>query len=470
MAPVIGVAILTAVGASAATAAAYGTIVGTIVLTAASIGASYALSSSAGATNRSQSEGAPAEKQSGSQITVREALPIRQRGYGRHKLGGAVFFLEKSSTGSLVQGIVHCEGAIESIEERWLADTNAGIGVGLPGIQANTALPWGNLITIESFLGEDSQSASATLMFYFAGVSLWTSDHHLNGLAYSVVDYKLPATPEDTWQEYYPSGPPPLRIVAQLSKVYVPSLDASVWSDNPAYAILDYLMHPRGFNIPGVRINMGSFTVFGSSVCAEIVNSFPRYRLGGVYSLGEERRDVLKKLMATCDAELYMDGDGLIAIRGGVWTEPTVRITSDMILSYEIEQGNDKLASFNRVKWTYTSPDHDYQPTEGVALNDLVSQASIGVLERDLPLQFVQSFDQGLRLAKIVMHKGNPLWKGVITTNAAGMDALGERIIEIEIAELGIDTTFLVTQFEIAGDLSACTIGFIAFSEEAYTL
>jgi hypothetical protein len=181
----------------------------------------------------------------------------------------------------------------------------------------------------------------------------------------------------------------------------------------------------------------------------------------------------LKRLLATCDAELFTTPEGKVGIRGGKWEEPSVTIADEHIISYsDFGQANDKLDAFNRLKLSYTSPAHDYQPTEGEAWDNLASQAQIGVLEQDFNLPMVQWFGQARRLAKIAMAKGNPRWKGTVVTNLAGLNALGERLITLQISELGLNETFLITHFEIGMDgpaPSSCIIGVTSLDESAYS-
>jgi hypothetical protein len=173
--------------------------------------------------------------------------------------------------------------------------------------------------------------------------------------------------------------------------------------------------------------------------------------------------------LATCDGEIYYTPGGLIGIRGGKWEEPTVTITDDHIRSYVYERQGDKLAAFNRLKITYTSPDHQYQIVEADPLDDLANQNLTGeVLTEDLDLSMVQSSSQASRLAKIAMAKGNPAHRLQLVTNGAGLDVLGQRIIRVQLADLGIDTTFLVVGYEPSADLTSCSMTLTSLDASAY--
>nr|WP_246686258.1 phage tail protein [Methylobacterium sp. WL8] len=186
--------------------------------------------------------------------------------------------------------------------------------------------------------------------------------------------------------------------------------------------------------------------------------------------MGNERRaDVLAKLLATCDGELHQTPDGKIAIRGGLWTAPVITITDPHILSYEFDNGAGKLAAFNRLKITFTDPYNGYQQTEGDPWDDLAAQALSGeVVSQDLTVGMVTSHSQARRLAKIAMAKANPQNRLTITTDLYGLLCIDQRIITLQITELGINGTFLITAFTENGDGATCKIALSSLDASAY--
>ncbi len=409
-----------------------------LAYTAVTLGASYLLSSM-----QKKPKGDP------QQVTVKQSIPPRTRSYGRVKVGGAMVFMETGGIGALFQVIVHGEGEWDAIEEWWMNDTNGAVSAGVV-----TVLPWGSNITIESHLGSPGQAASAMLTSTFAGI--WTADHRLRGLAYTVMRFAW--VQEKYFSKVYPNGPPALRVVARTAKVYDPRNGSTAFSENSSLCIRDYLIHSRGFKISASQIDDTSFAAF-ANVCDEAValgagGTEPRYRVALTYDMTQEPREVLRMLLQSCDAEIYPTADGKVGIRGGKWEAPTVTLTEDHILSYQYEQGNDKLAAFNRLKLTFTHREADYQPVEIDPWEDLASQAEVGVLQQDLTLQQVPSWTQARRLGKIFSARSNPRHRLTLRTNAAGILALGERCVHIKIAELNIDHDFFVEKFELGGDLT----------------
>src|SRR5690606_6087193 len=169
----------------------------------------------------------------------------------------------------------------------------------------------------------------------------------------------------------------------------------------------DYLTHPDGYGRQIDDIDVASFAAF-AYVCDEVVplasgSAEKRYTINGVYSLADDPDDVLRKMRAACDAELYQTAEGKIAIRGGKWEAPTVTIRDSDILAHSMEQGNNALSAFNELKVFYTSAAHDYQTMEATPWSNEADQDERGVLSSELRLDMVASASQARRLAKIHM-------------------------------------------------------------------
>ncbi|WP_108398796.1 phage tail protein [Devosia submarina] len=413
----------------------------------------------------------PVMKTPQAQAVVNQSTGARLRGYGYALLGGTRAFFD-SKDGFLYQVIMMHSGWIDFIEHFRVGDQQVTLNgdgdVTAPDVfvSDNTGNPY---IRIRAHTGSPNQPADAMMMDAWPGV--WTSAHRLRGIAYLATRFRSPRS--DNASIVYPeSYNTPVRALCRLSRIWDPRNGNTVWSDNPALCILDYLTHPDGFKKTRDDIDLNSFAIF-ANLCDEAVplaagGTEKRYRLWGVYSLNDEPEDILRKMRATCDAELYQNAQGKIAIRGGKWEAPTVTITDRDILGHSMEQGNNRFAAFNELKIMYTSPLHDFQTMEATAWIDTADQDERGPIPSDLDLDFVPSPSQARRLAKIHISKSNPRWKGRVKTNLLGLNALGERTIALEISELEIDEAFYVAGFSIASDLTSVEIEVMTISEAAY--
>ncbi|WP_342163083.1 hypothetical protein [Methylobacterium sp. SD21] len=447
-----------AIGAAILAETALGAVVGTGALAASVVG--YAVIGGALLALQAVVEAlTPAQKRNDAQVTVRQAIPPRRGGHGREKLGGAIFFLDVQG-GVLTRGVVHFAGRLSFIHEFWLGDIHTSLAPQNGGVVPDPV--YQGKIAIESYVGTDDQAVSAALSRY----GYWSPAARLKGLAYTVVV----ASPLKHGDKIFPEGAPDVRLVADLSACYDPRDPAQDpanaatwrWSDNAAIVLLDYLHSDSGYGIAFAEIDLDSFVAL-ANVCDEEVpllrpnpdgdTSEPRYRSWGTYTFDEERATVLARYLSACDAELDQDAQGRVTVHGGRWQEPTFTITEDMVLGWDrYEVGDEAFATFNRVKFTYKSPWHDYQPVEGDPWDDAESQAEIGVVPTERDFGRAPSHSQGRRLAKIAAAKGAPdLQFSGMRLSPAGLPAYGEPTVRLVLPSFGIDATFAPSSGKLTG-------------------
>ncbi|KRE00084.1 hypothetical protein ASE63_08250 [Bosea sp. Root381] len=468
----VGAAVLTTVGATtlaASATAAY--VVGSIVITGALVGASYAM----------QTLSAQKPLRERQQATLNEAMGPRRFIYGQAMVGGTRAFWD-ARYGALFQSLMLCSHEIDGIAEYWIGDRKVTTDLGEAG---------GNVIDyplytvfFERHLGTPGQTAALLLTTNFP--ETWTADHRLRGIAHVCVVFK--GVKEKDRQLVYPQGAyTNLRFTVRGKKIWdvtAPGQDPEnpgtwLWNDNSGAVILDYLRSPDGYRRHLSQIDVPSFQAFHLR-CSENVprkdgTPVARYRTWGTIGFDEEPQAALARLCSTCDATLYQGPSGKIGIRDGAWTGPLINIPSQHITGAALTQGNDKLDSYNRLKVSYTEPNNYYQPTELAPRDDLPSQAAIGVIEEVRDLVMVPEYTQAARLAKIMMARDNPLWKGSIATDLMPLDVLGEKAVDITYDPLGdglnplMNAPCEIEAFTLRGDVSGCDLGFRAMPQSAWS-
>lgn len=473
MAEAIGLAIVgPAIGGTVlfgtTTAAA---VVGSVVITGALVGASYAL----------QTLSAQKPRRERQQATLNEAMGPRRFIYGRAMVGGTRAFWDARG-GALFQCLMLCSHEIDGIAEYWIGDRM----VSTEGGEAGGSVTDYPLYTVffDRHLGTPGQTASLLLTSNFPEV--WTENHRLRGIAHVCVAFR--GVKEKDRQLVYPQGAyTVLRFVVRGKKIWditAPGQDPEnpgtwLWNDNSAAVILDYLRSPDGYRRQLGQIDLPSFQAFHLR-CSENVprkdgSPVGRYRTWGTIGFDEEPQAALARLCSTCDATLYQGPSGKIGIRDGAWTGPLINIPTRHITGAALSQGNDKLDSYNRLKVSYTEPNNYYQPTELAPRDNLPSQAAIGVIEEVRDLVMVPEYTQAARLAKIMMARDNPLWKGSIATDLMPLDTLGEKAVEITFDPLGDGTAPLMSAdceingFTLRGDVSGCDLSFRAMPQSAWS-
>ena len=144
--------------------------------------------------------------------------------YGERKVTGTRVFVENSGADNtyLYIALVLCEGEIDSIGDIYIDDI------------LSTASQFDGLVTIEKHLGSDNQTASSLLS---NGVDKWTGNHRLQGVAYLAIRLK--------WDSDAFGGMPNIHAIVKGRKVYDPRTSTTVYSENPALQLRDYLTNAR---------------------------------------------------------------------------------------------------------------------------------------------------------------------------------------------------------------------------------
>lgn len=466
----IGVGFLVNIGWTGAISGLGATIVGSAILGAAALGVSL-LSSAVFSPQLRQQERTSSERQA----TIRQSLGPRVRSYGRVKVGGTLWFFE-TKDGTLYSALTINEGKISAVVEHWLNDQQVTVDGSGNVTTAPYVVDGAYVARIYMKDGDSAQTVHAALDAAFTEI---TTAHRFRGTANALTVFDEVAA--EKVPEVYPQLNPSYRAVIDASLVKSVRTGSTIWSDNPADIIYDYLTGVDGADFPygagysESQINLASFQAF-ANVCDELVDlkaggTIKRYRLWGSYGMNEEMRAVLPRMLRACDGDLYMDTDGRIAIRGGEWTAPelTLDAANGHIISAQFKHGQGALAAFNDLTLTYTDPDLDYQETEAQSWVDTGNITLRGqVLSSQLDLLMVPAHAQARRLGKIFTRRANPEWIGTIVTNYYGFNAIGEETVHIVFPLLGIDDDFLIQSVRILDNMTGVELTVTSFSESAY--
>ena len=308
--------------------------------------------------------------------------------YGTRKVGGNVVFLETSGTDNefLYMAIVVSEGEINDITSIFVNDTLVTFdGDIADNTQRSVASSDANffkapdddssaesLITIEPHYGSDSQSASSLL----SGLSSWTSNHRLRGLAYIALKFK--------WNSDAFGSLPTVNAIVQGKKVYNPNLDSTVtggsgshradtsstweYSDNPIYQLLDYLRNDRfGMGIPNSYFdsNFADWQVAGD-VCDTNITPYSgasQIHLMDSHTVVDTSKkaiDNVKDFVRGSRSFLnFSGGKYQILVEGS--GSAAITLTEDNILGGIQISSKNKNSRYNRVIVNFTNPSKNYQ-------------------------------------------------------------------------------------------------------------
>ena len=390
------------------------------------------------------------------QAIITQTDSPRVRAYGRVLLGGPKAFFE-AQDGTLHQIVVIHHGPVDGLIRFWVDGEPVTL-------DADDKVHRYMRLLFRDGSGPVSGDYPEVLSRF---PNLWTSQHRLEGQATFNTAFGDPA--DEDFVGYFPKGTQTMVQAEVRASRVRDMLGAMVYSENAALCIRDYLIHPDGWRIPAASIDDDSFGRF-AVICGQAVpllagGTEPRYRLCGHYALDDAPKDVVARMLAACDGQVYQTPDGKVGILGGAWSEPDVTITADDILELSVEDGFDPFTDFNILKGTFTSPAHSYQPIEVPDIRHEADLAMQGERVEQIEIDMCPSGSQMQRLMAIHWAKKRRLMTGTITTNLVGMKARfpkgdGIHTIRVRAPDFGVDGIFEVTSHSFNIPAGTCQIGF----------
>lgn len=426
-------------------------------------GLSLGLSLAANALLRPQGAAAQASvKPSAGQQAIRQAVPPRWKSYGTVRLAGPVWWFDAnlhsaSTTSDLYIGIALNEGRIGGFVSYHIDNYEVTIN----GSGVVQTVPYNAVSTkILTRLGLPTETAYAQIAAA-GGFSVATVRG--DGVA-SILGIFQNFSTSSVQAVNYPSGYPRLRATINASVAWDPR-DATQdpndqttwqWSENPVVCLLTYLLDRDGYAIPydWISANLAEWKA-AADICDEPVLSInaggyeKRYRLALTYLFTDRPADVLARFLSTCDGRCWIKRDGSVGIVVGRFVRPDVTLTDRDIIEYEQALGPDPLSAIAGVRAQYMSTAHDYREQDadpwpdGQTVMEL-DQARVAAID----LTAVPSHSQARRLMKREAVKNAAASRGTIRTTIAGLAAVDQRYINLEVAELGLSGTFEVGRFQ----------------------
>ncbi|MGO1079719.1 hypothetical protein [Inquilinus sp. CA228] len=415
----------------------------------------------------------PKPKMAEGNLTTKQPIPSRTRGYGRVRSGGELLYDDSTSDGDLNRLLHHVSHLVAEFEERWLAAER----VQLDEDGNVTDDPWWQ----EDEFGGDGDSTVVVVEYLGTADQVvdtipnppWTTDHRGAGLCMTRVKYSDLGAEDQA--RVFPRGPQAYSVVLKAALIFDPRDVAQdfadeatfEWSDNGALVVLDFLTRvqiaadgtrvPWGFGIKERWINFDSFADAADDSDDEIdlkdggVEN--RWRIWGKYELTEDRKAVLGDLLDACCGRLLQGPDGKIGLDVGK-PDPVaaVTITDPMIKEYDLSAGKSAITRVNEVRVTYVAEAWNFNEVEAGIQSDLDAIDRNGLESIKQALRFVPAESQAQRVAKFLLKKGSPSWQGRIRGTLALLDAWGERWVRLTLAELEIDQIFEIGGIRLIRD------------------
>jgi len=458
----IGATVLGTIGVGAGTAAAFGT---GLFLAQAAIGfltqAAVGLALNALAPKPSSESKAGI---GGYRLNGKRSNLDRQVIYGQTRVGGAIVFDSNSNdivNSTLYRVIVHAGHPIEGYEEVFIdgekitswkvASTGqvitkpSEVPNGLPltpnggRYESNFFSNFSGSIIMRFFDGTQT-TADTRLVSYGVG---WTNNHVLNNCAYVSCNI-FHGLGDD-----FPNGVPEILCTVKGKKLYDPRTDTTVWSDNPALCLRDYLASDYGLSEPSENID-DTLVAAAANVCDETstVSGAKRYTCNGAFTTAVTPIDLLSEMLTSMGGLLWY-AQGKWRMKPAYYVAPTVSFTEDDLRSsIAVKTRHSRRDNFNIVKGTFKGPESAYEFTDYPEMrNQDFVDADNGVESViDLNLPFTDTADEARRIARIFLERN----RQQLTISASfGMRAFQVQvgdIIELTVDRFGWDQK----EFEVA--------------------
>ncbi|KMP11544.1 hypothetical protein UR09_03135 [Candidatus Nitromaritima sp. SCGC AAA799-A02] len=205
-------------------------------------------------------------------ITIRQAISAHRVIYGEVRVAGVVTYMESTNSGNNLHQVISVAGHEINKFVEWMVNdekvTLDSDGVVLNGnyFKSNPVKPKGyeEAVKIKAGLGTTAGDSSM-LTELQANTNDWTANHKQSGCAKFYVNF-------DHGGGVFISNLPNISAVVQGRKIYDPRTSSTVYSNNAALCIRDYLVDTGyGMGEPVARINDTSF-IAAANICEEMVS------------------------------------------------------------------------------------------------------------------------------------------------------------------------------------------------------
>ncbi len=399
--------------------------------------------------------------------------------YGTRKVGGNVVFVETSGTDNefLYMAIILSEGEIDGITKIFVNDNEVSLttpnpapisGILTDGVSVQVDSSDSNyfkapdddssaesLITVEPHFGTDSQTASSLL----SGLSSWTSNHRLRGLAYLALKFK--------WNSDAFGSLPNVTAIVKGRKVYNPNLDGTLtggsgshrkddsttweYSDNGIYQMLDYLRNDRfGMGIADSYFDSNfadwqtagdvvdaNITPFSGADQIDLLDSHP------VVDTSRKAIDIVADFVKGTRSYLNFTG-GKYKVLVETTGSASITLTEDNIIGGINVASKNKNSRYNRVIVNFINPSKNYQsdtaqfpPVDetGLASADTHSNMKTAdggiLLEGEFDFPMIVNQHQAQELAEIILRRSRSSLDVAVKCDGTGLDLAVGDIVNI---------------------------------------
>ena len=339
--------------------------------------------------------------------------------YGKMRVGGAIVFDESTGDNNkFLHRVIAVAGhEVQSFEEIYINDEV----VTLDG-SGNVTSPsqYNDKIRINLHLGSSDQTADSDLVSESAK---WTTSHRLRGIAYMYVRLKFDA-------DAFPNGIPVITATVKGKKLYDPRTSTTVWSDNPALCLRDYLTSKYGLAEDEYNID-DTLVSSAANVCDQTntLASTTRYTCNGAFTTASTPYDMLSELLKSMGGSMWY-AQGKWRMKPAYWTAPVMDLSEDDLRSsISVGTRHSRRDNFNVIKGTFRGEESNWQTTDypQVTNSAFLSADNNQESVADVDLSFTDNSIEARRLALISLERN----RQQLTVNGS----FGLKTLELQVGD-----------------------------------
>lgn len=415
------VSIVTLVAGIAVAAAEVGPIVSLLIVAAASFTASLIFTKQPKVGSISADYAGLLDNQAGG-ITTHRII------YGTRRVGGQVFFRDTTNSGLDNLGntssgtnkflhvcIAFAGHECEEISKVFFDDTEVNLDengwatndryiktVTIPSeeVGGEDTEADKSFVRVKKHLGASDQTADSDLVNEHPN---WTVDHRARGICYAYVRLEYDANIFDRIP----------KITAEIKgkKIYDPRTEETVFSNNAALCIRDYIVSEYGLNASNDEVDDTFFSA-AANTCEEQVEladgTFQdRYTCDTVLERDQQVIDNLSQLTSAI-AGVVTYSQGKFRCHVGEYEIPTITVTDSWLAGdIQVVPRANRKDLFNAVKGVFIDEENNYQPTDFPMVTNSTYETQDGGerIAKDIQLSCTTNVQRAQRMAKIILEK-----------------------------------------------------------------
>ena len=276
------------------------------------------------------------------------------------------------------------------------------------------------LVRINTHNGSTDQLADEDLV---KESTKWGKQYRLRGVAYMYVRLKFNA-------DAFPNGIPVITALVKGKKLYDPRTSTTVWSDNPALCLRDYLTSKYGLEENIVNID-DTLVISSANICDQTntIAGTTRYTCNGSFTTASTPYDMMSELLKSMGGSLWY-AQGKWRMKSAYWTDIVMDLNEDDLRSgISVSTRHSRRDNFNVIKGTFRGEESNWQTTDypQVTNSAFISADNNQESVADVDLAFTDNSIEARRLALISLERN----RQQLTVNAS----FGLSTLELQVGD-----------------------------------